>query len=850
MSRYDTPPYYITAYGLAVKHGFKGTEEEWLESLKASEIEIRYLDGMLQWRRVPNVNDESELSNVLMGDDESEDEAEDLYAWHDLIDIADIRSEAINQAMEVTIAAAELAKSEAEKAAGAKKIAEAANKTADQAKQSADIALGTAEKTQEKQQDLEQSVADIEATADEARSTAERANKAVAAALGSVQRLEDEQQDIHDAIDGKLPQAYNAKVGQYLQITKVDADGRVVEVMPVDAPKGGGYDGGDLEMSGGIMAAQWLEFTGPDGDVDKGAYMQVDNTEQGEDGSAVPVINHYSNATNSPVILRGIAPGVLPSDAANMEQLIQRLPQPTGKVSVGQYLQVSSVGPDGSLVLGMVAAKPPTDGVSPLISVENIEGGHRVTIADANGTKTVDVMDGEDGYTPVKGVDYFTDADKEEFLAGVEAVRYVEQTLTPEQQAQARENIGAVNVSAFTNDAEYVTNKAGLVNERLPSSIYGWIEGYYCNYVNGLIAPVAHYAVTDYLEVSSNWQKIKAYVRADGDLAGICFYNSAKGFVSGVQISDTDGAMFLVECDIPVGAAYFCVTTRLESINSAYVEVVKQVDGVLTRISALEALSDKTSAITYGYAVSNVLCIGDSLTNGAYYAGEANGLDIADGTAIAQNYPYYLSRMLHCRTTNAGTNGYSASDWYNRYINSYTYADFDTFIIWLGTNYGCTAMPTDAEISAFVPDSSASAATANQALYLIKIIQTIQAANPSCHIVLGTVFGSKSDKATNNDVVAQIAEKYGCQLVDMSDLSYSNHPELHAGVNNPHFGKAGNIYIANRLVMAINDYLASDPLSGDFGTTTEPMPTLTASEKEEIVAAVVASLPVYSGEVV
>lgn len=29
----NNPPYYVTAYSLAVKHGFKGTEEEWLETL-------------------------------------------------------------------------------------------------------------------------------------------------------------------------------------------------------------------------------------------------------------------------------------------------------------------------------------------------------------------------------------------------------------------------------------------------------------------------------------------------------------------------------------------------------------------------------------------------------------------------------------------------------------------------------------------------------------------------------------------------------------------------------------------------------------------------------------------------
>lgn len=37
------------------------------------------------------------------------------------------------------------------------------------------------------------------------------------------------------------------------------------------------------------------------------------------------------------------------------------------------------------------------DGVSPTVEVTAITGGHRISITDANGTKTFDVMDGEDG---------------------------------------------------------------------------------------------------------------------------------------------------------------------------------------------------------------------------------------------------------------------------------------------------------------------------------------------------------------------------------------------------------------------------------------------------------------------
>ena len=53
------------------------------------------------------------------------------------------------------------------------------------------------------------------------------------------------------------------------------------------------------------------------------------------------------------------------------------------------------------------------DGFSPIVEIEPIEGGHRIIITDAEGTKTFDVLNGKDGtngkdgYTPIKGIDYF-----------------------------------------------------------------------------------------------------------------------------------------------------------------------------------------------------------------------------------------------------------------------------------------------------------------------------------------------------------------------------------------------------------------------------------------------------------
>lgn len=56
-------------------------------------------------------------------------------------------------------------------------------------------------------------------------------------------------------------------------------------------------------------------------------------------------------------------------------------------------------------------------GFSPIIEVSAIDGGHRLTITDVNGTKTVDVMDGEKGEKGDKYV--LTEADKSEIAQEV-----------------------------------------------------------------------------------------------------------------------------------------------------------------------------------------------------------------------------------------------------------------------------------------------------------------------------------------------------------------------------------------------------------------------------------------------
>lgn len=72
MRRFDTPPYYLTAYGLAVKNGFRGTEEEWLESLHGEPAELEssvteYQAG-LSGKEVPSGAWSTEVPEVAQGE--------------------------------------------------------------------------------------------------------------------------------------------------------------------------------------------------------------------------------------------------------------------------------------------------------------------------------------------------------------------------------------------------------------------------------------------------------------------------------------------------------------------------------------------------------------------------------------------------------------------------------------------------------------------------------------------------------------------------------------------------------------------------------------------------------------
>lgn len=313
---------------------------------------------------------------------------------------------------------------------------------------------------------------------------------------------------------------------------------------------------------------------------------------------------------------------------------------------------------------------------------------------------------------------------------------------------------------------------------------------------------------------------ISAYIASAGAVAGLSKWTDKGVYVSTIYISKETSTNKLeyIEYTATDDVEFLRISYYSNSrprpvvVKSQYglKEIKRDITTLLPSMQSIPKLNSKFWSV----AMWKVLCIGDSLTSGASYR-EEWGEVAPTGASIDQNYPRMLGRMLNGEVTNAGFSGYSASTWYNNKIGEYNFANYDTFIIWLGTNNGLTDT-LDADVNSH-SDYHDFATT--ETGYYCKIIEAIKEQNNDCLIVLTKVFASKGNVATTNVVIDKIAEKYNLPVIDNSDLSHTARPELHCNTNNPHFGKAGNAYIANRYIERLGEWFEDDPTRSEFGYT-------------------------------
>ncbi|MBO5017137.1 MAG: SGNH/GDSL hydrolase family protein [Ruminococcus sp.] len=337
-----------------------------------------------------------------------------------------------------------------------------------------------------------------------------------------------------------------------------------------------------------------------------------------------------------------------------------------------------------------------------------------------------------------------------------------------------------------------------------------WSDNLYVNYSDGSICDVNNEKLK-YATLSVNKGEVyKIIGRSVDDACLYALYDNSGKFISAYP-SEVNNKKHTVTFEIPENCATMRIGWNLaETTIFAVDPITLLLNALQTTTAKIQKIdsefSKKTSADFYKYAIGKVLCIGDSLTSGANYISY-------EGASIDQNYPRILGRMINAEVENGGFSGYSASNWYEKKIANYDFSKYDTFIIWLGTNNGLTDTISE-DVNAF---DNYNDYAETETGYYCKIIERIKEQNSSCLIVLTKVFASKGTVSTTNKVIDKIAEKYGLLVIDNSDLSASKRPELHGSINNPHFGKAGNIFIANRYAEKLGEYFAEDPLRTEYG---------------------------------
>lgn len=182
--------YYITAYGIAVKHGFKGTEAEWLETLKGDKVQLRYNEDTktLEWKY------------------------EDADEWLELMDINALQGEVVTEVLEQATAAKEAAETAQAGAEAAQEAAESARTGAETAAASAAGQAAAAGKSAAAAAQDAQNAAAAKTGAESARDAAEAAkSEAQESAASAQESAATARQEAGKAVDSAAAAAGSAE---------------------------------------------------------------------------------------------------------------------------------------------------------------------------------------------------------------------------------------------------------------------------------------------------------------------------------------------------------------------------------------------------------------------------------------------------------------------------------------------------------------------------------------------------------------------------------------------------------------------------------------------------------------
>ncbi len=392
--------YYYSAYGIAVKHGYVGTEEEWLASLKGERgffTELRY----------------DAETNYLQQKHEGDTE------WQDLMSLTELQTELeaatieeVEDARDAAEGYASAAESSATLAAGSASAAgisaSAAATSAENAESYKDAASASASAAEESAGAAEDSATDASGYATAAAGSATTAEAAVTAAESAQTAAENAQTSAENAALNASTYAGQAQSHASNAASSATAAGTSANSAATSATAAAGSATGASTAKTAAQTAQTAAESARDtaqsaastatekATAAAASASEADGSAEDAAESAAQAAAYLEEFTTPTASAETLEPGSQATASYNSGHFTFGLPK-GGKGDKGDQGEQGIQGPQGIQgIQGVQGEKGDTgeDGVSPAVTVTTIAGGHRVTVTDAQGSRYFDVMDG------------------------------------------------------------------------------------------------------------------------------------------------------------------------------------------------------------------------------------------------------------------------------------------------------------------------------------------------------------------------------------------------------------------------------------------------------------------------
>lgn len=350
---------------------------------------------------------------------------------------------------------------------------------------------------------------------------------------------------------------------------------------------------------------------------------------------------------------------------------------------------------------------------------------------------------------------------------------------------------------------------------------------------SGIFSEFVGWYSTDYLDISELNHTESVFTTPYHTIYSISYWTEEKKFISGVRATIDSTSLMEFKVDIPDNAKYYKICGMLASyVDPIYVlkyidifELKEKIESIIENDNNdLKDIYEKTSLnsenilliknIFLSVIFQNILCIGDSLTEGDYGSYPEGTVNLHE-----KNYPYFLSKITNAKVTNAGSSGASASSYFNNNLKEInTEEKYDCIYILLGTNGGLTDT-----IDSDTASGDYNTYT-NQTGKYCAIIEWCKEKFPDAKIFLINLpYNSRLEAWTEmiNDIIQKIGDKYRVPVVDImrkSPFTRENgqiyrpvgYDEILEPYGNLHFATLGYLTLANCIAEITSDIIRNN----------------------------------------